>query len=79
MLFLIKIGVALVQGVTISGLIYALGHVSGAHFNPVVTLSFSLRGDFHWALCPVYLLSEFAGTIIIIISLCCFSIYFCYF
>jgi hypothetical protein len=31
-------------GVVVMALIYSLGDVSGAHFNPAVTLAFALRG-----------------------------------
>ena len=35
------VGVALVFGVVIMAMIYAVGHISGAHFNPAVTLAFA--------------------------------------
>ena len=37
---------ALGQGLLLVALIYSLGGISGAHFNPVVTLVFTLRGTF---------------------------------
>jgi aquaporin Z len=45
----------------ITALIYALGDVSGAHFNPAVTLAFALRRDFHWARVPGYWAAQLAG------------------
>ena len=39
-------GIAACNGLIVLGLIYALGHVSGAHFNPGVTLSFALFRHF---------------------------------
>lgn len=42
-------------------LILALGPLSGAHFNPVVTLSLAVNGDFVWRDVPLYLVSQFAG------------------
>jgi aquaporin Z len=43
--------------------IYALGEVSGAHTNPMVTLAFALRGDFYWSRVPEYCAAQFAGAI----------------
>jgi aquaporin Z len=45
----------------VTALIYALGDVSGAHFNPAVTLAFALRRDFHWARVPGYWAAQLAG------------------
>ncbi|MBC8059690.1 MAG: MIP family channel protein [Clostridiaceae bacterium] len=43
---LTHIGVSLVFGLIVMALIYTLGHISGAHLNPVVTISFLVYGDF---------------------------------
>jgi MIP family channel proteins len=40
------VGVGLVFGLIITVMIYAFGHISGAHFNPVVTLAFVLVRHF---------------------------------
>ncbi len=40
------LGVALSFGLVIMVMIYALGHVSGAHFNPAVTFAFALSRHF---------------------------------
>jgi aquaporin Z len=42
-------------------LIYAAGDVSGAHFNPAVTLAFALRGDFRWRRVPMYWAAQLGG------------------
>jgi len=42
-------------------LIISFAPVSGAHFNPVVTLSFALRHDLPWREVPFYLLAHLVG------------------
>jgi aquaporin NIP len=42
------LGVALTFGLVIMVMIYGVGHVSGAHFNPAVTLAFALTRHFSW-------------------------------
>jgi MIP family channel proteins len=40
------VGIAMVFGLVIAVMIYAVGHISGAHFNPAVTLAFAVAGRF---------------------------------
>lgn len=40
------VGVSLVFGLTIMAMVYATGHLSGAHLNPAVTLAFALTRHF---------------------------------
>jgi aquaporin NIP len=42
-------------------MIYAIGHISGAHINPAVTLSFTLMRHFPIRDVPGYLLSQLSG------------------
>jgi glycerol uptake facilitator-like aquaporin len=42
-------------------LIEWFGPLSGAHFNPAVTLSMAARGDMAWKLVPPYILVQFAA------------------
>ena len=42
------VGVAIAFGLVIMAMIYAVGHVSGAHFNPAVTFAFALTRHFPW-------------------------------
>jgi aquaporin Z len=48
----------------VMALIYSLGSLSGAHFNPVVTLAFSLRQDFPWKRIPGYWAVQFIGAVL---------------
>jgi aquaporin Z len=40
-----------------------MGAVSGAHLNPVVTIAFTLRGDFEWRRMPGYLAAQVVGSL----------------
>lgn len=51
-------------GLVVMALIYTVGDVSGAHFNPVVTLAFAVRQDFPWRRVPGYMLAQFVGAIL---------------
>jgi aquaporin Z len=46
-----------------AAMIYTLGDLSGAHFNPAVTLVFAVRRDFPKALVLPYWVAQFAGAI----------------
>lgn len=52
------LGVATVFGAVIAVMIYAVGHVSGAHFNPAVTVAFATIGKFPWRETPAYIASQ---------------------
>lgn len=51
-------------GAILTVLILVLGPVSGAHFNPAVSLAFSLRGEISWSMVGVYVLAQLCGAII---------------
>lgn len=55
---------AVAPALMVMALIYAVGDVSGAHFNPAVTLAFAIRRDFPWRLVPAYLAAEFGGALL---------------
>jgi len=51
-------------GAILAVLILALGPVSGAHFNPVVTLAFLCRGDLDWREAALYAACQIAGGVV---------------
>ncbi len=55
------LGVAITFGLVVMAMIHALGDVSGAHFNPAVTLAFALSRRFRWRDAPPYLLAQVLG------------------
>jgi MIP family channel proteins len=56
-------GVALTFGLVVLTMIYAVGDVSGAHFNPAVTLGFFAAGRLEGRMVSPYLLSQFSGAL----------------
>jgi glycerol uptake facilitator-like aquaporin len=50
-------------GAALIALIIGFAPLSGAHFNPVVTLSFALRHDLEWSDVPLYLFAQLGGGI----------------
>ena len=55
------VGVGLVFGLIIAAMVYATGHLSGAHLNPAVTLGFAVSGRFPWRRLPAYWVAQLAG------------------
>jgi glycerol uptake facilitator protein len=47
----------------IVGAVYAIGHISGGHINPAVTLSLAVSGKFAWRDVPGYWAAQVAGAI----------------
>jgi MIP family channel proteins len=45
-------------------MIYAVGHISGAHFNAAVTFAFALTRHFPWSRAVVYWAAQFAGALV---------------
>jgi glycerol uptake facilitator-like aquaporin len=48
-------------GAILTALILMLGPVSGAHFNPAVTLAFVCRGEMNWRMAVLYAASQILG------------------
>ena len=57
------VGVAFSFGLVIMAMIYAVGHISGAHFNPSVTFAFALSRHFPWTRAVGYWGAQLVGAI----------------
>ena len=57
------VGVAITFGLVIMFGIYAVGHISGAHFNPSVTFAFALSRHFPWTRALGYWGAQLVGAI----------------
>jgi aquaporin NIP len=57
------VGIALVFGLVIMVMIYATGHLSGAHINPAVTIAFTLSRHFPAREALAYIVAQCAGAI----------------
>ncbi|HET8956318.1 MAG TPA: aquaporin [Solirubrobacterales bacterium] len=57
------IGIAFVFGLIVMAMVYATGHLSGAHLNPAVTLAFALTRHFPGHETLAYLAAQVAGAL----------------
>ena len=62
-------GVALAFGLTVLTMAYAVGHISGGHFNPAVSVGLATAGKFSWSELPGYVVAQLAGSIVAAIVL----------
>ena len=56
--------VALAFGLALAAVVAAIGHVSGAHVNPAVTLGMAAAGKFPWNYTPVYIGAQLLGAVL---------------
>ncbi len=57
------VGIALVFGLIVMAMVYATGHLSGAHLNPAVTIAFVLTRHFPRTEALAYLVAQLAGAL----------------
>jgi MIP family channel proteins len=55
------VGISLVFGLVIMVMVYATGHLSGAHINPAVTIAFTLSRHFPGRDAAAYVVAQLAG------------------
>ncbi|KAJ7538014.1 hypothetical protein O6H91_11G031200 [Diphasiastrum complanatum] len=56
-------GCAAAAGLAVMIIIFSTGHISGAHINPAVTLSFASLRHFPWMEVPLYIIAQVGGSI----------------
>lgn len=58
------VGVALAFGLTVLTMAFAIGHISGCHLNPAVTLGLTVAGRFKSSDVPAYMIAQVLGAIV---------------
>jgi aquaporin Z len=58
------LGVAFAFGLTVLTMAYAIGHISGCHLNPAVSVGLAVGGRFSWSDLPMYVIAQTIGAII---------------
>ncbi len=51
-------------GTVVVATVYALGHISGNHINPAVTIGLAVTGQFPWARVPAYIAAQVVGAVL---------------
>ncbi|CAA2933776.1 aquaporin NIP1-1-like [Olea europaea subsp. europaea] len=54
-------GIAIVWGLVVMAMVYSVGHISGAHFNPAVTIAFATCKRFPLRQVPAYIAAQVIG------------------
>ncbi|WP_397361984.1 aquaporin Z [Olleya sp. R77988] len=63
------VGVSLAFGLTVLTMAYAVGHISGGHFNPAVSLGLWAGGKFSAKELPGYIVAQLVGAILAAVAL----------
>ncbi|EPS65386.1 hypothetical protein M569_09391, partial [Genlisea aurea] len=58
-----QLGASVAGGLVVTVMIYAVGHVSGAHMNPAVSVAFAAIRHLPWNQVPFYAAAQFIGAI----------------
>jgi aquaporin Z len=57
-------GIALAFGLTVLTMAYAVGHISGGHFNPAITVGLAMGRRFDWRDVPAYVVTQVVAAIV---------------
>lgn len=62
-------GIAFAFGLIVMAIVYSIGHISGAHLNPAVTIALASVQKFPWCKAPLYIVAQCLGSIVAAASL----------
>ena len=62
-------GIALAFGLTVVTMAYAVGHVSGGHFNPAITVGLAMGRRFDWRDVPAYVVTQVVAAVVSALAL----------
>ncbi|KAG6655918.1 probable aquaporin NIP-type isoform X1 [Carya illinoinensis] len=63
-------GICVVWGLIVMVMVYSVGHISGAHFNPAVTITFAIFRQFPVKQVPLYIFAQMLGSALGSATLC---------
>ena len=63
-------GICVAWGLAVMVLVYSVGHISGAHFNPAVTIAFAIFRHFPLKQVPLYIVAQLVGSLLASATLC---------
>jgi aquaporin NIP len=58
-----QLGGSVASGLIVTVMIYSVGHISGAHMNPAVTIAFATVRHFPWKQVPAYITAQLGGSL----------------
>jgi aquaporin Z len=58
------LGVAIAFGLTVLTMAYAVGHISGGHFNPAITIGLATAKRFAWKDVPSYVVTQVVAAVV---------------
>jgi aquaporin Z len=58
------VGVSFAFGLTVLTMAYAIGHISGCHLNPAVSVGLAVGGRFSWSELGPYVVAQVAGAVV---------------
>ncbi|EFJ29167.1 hypothetical protein SELMODRAFT_92918, partial [Selaginella moellendorffii] len=59
---------AMAASFCVTVIILTIGHTSGAHINPSITVGFAAAGRFPWSQVPFYMVSQITGSVLAILA-----------